>query len=297
MAMNYHRLKDRVKGIIPLSVKKVRRRLFPNLANPDSKLGLQFLSYAREFSKHIGGKPEAFERSLDRLIKTGNFECNDVYLDLLDAFLPGYEGDLYRYYTYQQFLILFRFLQYPFLNPGMAEYTIPYQRGISALEQLDVVDYGSGIPYGLIECLATKAKSIRSATLIDLDLIHVDFVEFVIGRIAPGFHLTLHRLRDPEEFPSLTGPYNFFFGKDIFEHLHRPDEKLRQLMQYSAKTSFCYFDFNDKGTVIYQHVTPGIGYLTQIMNELGFETRSNIHNLLEFAKSPQELISKSRIVS
>ena len=153
------------------------------------------------------------------------------------------------------------------------------------LNEAYVLEYGCGIPYGLIESLLIQKQRIKSITLIDLDLIHMDFTEFVVNKIAPDVHLDIYRLRDTEAFPELSGSYNFIFGKDIFEHLHNPEDKLRKLMSYSADKSICYFDFKYKGAKIHQHITPDIRYLAEVMEELGFENRGDVDGLTEFTKN------------
>jgi hypothetical protein len=280
-------LKKIIYEITPPWLLKLGKRVLTGAPLPKirSDTGQLFLKYAREFSATVGGKPEAFDRSLDGLIGAGDSRCVAVCADLLDAFMPGYERNLFQYYIYQQYYILFRFLQYPFLYP-LAVYTASYQKGLSLLDEAHVLDYGCGVPYGLIMTLLSEPqRRIKSVTLVDLDLIHMDFAEFVIRKIAPDMPLDIYRLRDTEVFPGLKGPYNFFFGKDIFEHLLDPEEKLRRLMSYSADASVCYFDFGDKGPVIYQHITPDLRYLAQVMERLGFQASGQLSSLTEFRRN------------
>lgn len=268
------------------AIQKKGKRVFAKFTDSSkSDIGELFLNYAQEFSIKIGWKSEAFDRSLKAKIKAGDNQSIKSNADLLDAFFPNYEQDLYHYYSLQQYDMLFRFLQYPFLDPSLESYIMPYKKGLAFLEGAQCLDYGSGIPYGLIACLLTQPQTIKSITLIDLDLIHVDFVEFVIKKIVPDIDLEIYRLRDTEIFPDLKGSYNFFFGKDIFEHLHKPENKLQKLMSYSAGKSICYFDLKNRGAIIYQHLTPRLDYLVQEMEKLGFCITGRVGDLLEFKRN------------
>jgi hypothetical protein len=250
-----------------------------------SDYGELFLTYIRDFCLSIGGNPLAFDRSLEESIRLCNDNSLKINKELLDAFFPDYQNNLYKYYVLQQYDILYRFLQYPFLDPTLAEYITPYNKGISKVGEVNVIEYGCGIPYGLIITLLSKPEKIKTITLIDLDLIHMDFVEFVIKRIAPTIDLRVHRLRDNNLFPELSGSYNFFFGKDIFEHLYSPEIKLKKLLSYSSEKAICYFDFNNKGQILHQHITPSLEYLFEVMRESKFVTGPNLFGLTEFSKN------------
>lgn len=113
-------------------------------------------------------------------------------------------------------------------------------------------------------------------------MVHVGFVEFLIKKIAPNVSLKIHRVRDTDIFPTLDGKYNFFFGKDVFEHLSDPLKNLKELMRYSKPEATCYFDFLDYGEKIYQHITPNVDFLSDEMIKLGFQKGKDIHGMTEF---------------
>jgi hypothetical protein len=280
-------MKEILQEIIPPFLYKLGKYVYArsHSQKTDTVMGKLVLNWVTEFSESIYAKPEAFECRLSKLIQTGDNSCSILYGDLLDAFMPNYERDLFQYYTYQQYFSLFRFLQYPFLNPELNEYVLPYKKGISTVNEARILEYGCGIPYGLIECLLTQPQRIKSIDLIDLDLIHMDFTEFVIRKISPDVPLNIYRLRNTETFPELNDSYNLFYGKDIFEHLHNPAEKLIKLMIHRAEPCVCYFDFRDRGEKIYQHVTKDISCLDKVMEDLGFKAMSKIYGITEFIKS------------
>jgi len=89
--------------------------------------GSFYLEQAKELSTLIQGDIGAFDRALVTAIKKGEFP-GKLYQEILSAFMPDYERDLFPFYQNQQFLILFRFLQYPF-RYGLDAYVKPYERG------------------------------------------------------------------------------------------------------------------------------------------------------------------------
>ena len=241
------------------------------------------LNSAIEYSKIIEGDFNSFDRRLSDLIKNPDNDCNSIIQDVLTAFMPKYKENLYEYYKEQQYLIFYRFLVYPYTS-NLNGYIIPYEKGLKIVKNADILDYGCGIPYGLIYSLVNHKKYINSITLIDLDLVHMKFTEFLIKKIAPKVNLTIYKLRDAEKFPDLNSEYNFFYGKDIFEHLRNPLDNLKKLLSYSKPETVCYFDFADHGEKIYQHVSPNISFFTNEMIKMGFNKTGKVSSLTEFIK-------------
>jgi hypothetical protein len=284
--MNKTEFKQSIKMLTPpllwnhtIGMKEKRRK------NIDNEFANFILDSAIEYSKHIEGDTGSFDRRLRSLITTDASEndCNSIIQDILTAFMPKYEKNLYQYYKNQEYLIFYRFLTYPF-NCDMSVYFLPYKAGLARFQSNDILDYGSGIPYGLINSLLNNRSSINSIALIDLDLIHFDFVQFLIKRIAPDVKLNIYKATDTESFPEIEGKYNFFYGKDIFEHLSAPLENLRKLMSYSKQEAVCYFDFQDHGEKIYQHITPDIAFLSEEMVKMGFQFGTKTSGLSEFER-------------
>lgn len=240
------------------------------------------LSSAIQYSKEIDGDVSSFDRNLTHLIKNPTSNCNSIIQDILTAFMTDYKSNLYQYYKNQEYLIFYRFLSYPFIDSLSAQ-LLPYKKGLSYYNTYDILDYGSGIPYGLINALREN-KPIRSVTLIDLDLAHVNFVKFLILKIAPKIELNIYKITDTNIFPKIDGKFNFFYGKDIFEHLKDPLENLKKLMECAMPETVCYFDFQHHGEIIYQHVSPDLPFLSEEMVKMGFRKGEFIEGLSEFFK-------------
>ncbi len=274
--------KNFIKKVIPRSILSYRSKL-------KAKRGVNhdfanfILNSAIEYCKQINGDVSSFDRNLTRLIKNAENDCNSIIQDILTAFMPDFKNNLYEYYRNQEYLIFYRFLSYPF-SSDLSAYFLPYQKGLSKYETYDILDYGAGVPYGLINSLLKENNRIRSITLVDLDLVHVHFVEFLIRKIAPNVQLNIYKITDTNDFPSIEGKFNFFYGKDIFEHLHDPLKNLKKLIDYSMPETVCYFDFNDHGEIIYQHLSPDLVFLSQEMTNMGFQKGNNIAGLTEFIK-------------
>jgi len=278
-----------------MKIREVNRYLLNSIPKPfkyalqkhTRRINFTFANYildsAYEWSKMINGDTTCFNRRLRKLIIRNNTDCNTTIQDILTAFMPDYRNNLYEYYKNQEYLIFYRFLTYPFTQ-DMSSYIIPYENALLNLESSDICDYGAGVPYGLIFSLLNNKGRINSITLIDLDLVHVDFVAYLINKISPNVKLRIIRLRDATSFPKLEGQYNLFYGKDIFEHLNDPLKNLGELLSYSKDQSICYFDFNDHGEMIYQHITPNIEYLKGEMEKLGFRYSNKVCGMSEFVK-------------
>lgn len=280
--MIVYQLKQHIKKVIPKFILD-----YWSKATEKRKVNHHFANFildsAIEYSKKINGDVSSFDRNLKGLIKNRGNECNSIIQDILTAFMHDYKNNLFRYYKNQEYLIFYRFLSYPFSGSLSAQF-LPYQKGLLRYKSYDILDYGSGIPYGLINSLLKENNPIRSITLVDLDLVHLDFVEFLIRKIAPNIPLSFYKLTDTEFFPNIDGKFNFFYGKDIFEHLDDPLKNLKKLMDCSMPEAVCYFDFNDHGEVIYQHIAPNLIFLSSEMVKMGFLKGENVSGLSEFIK-------------
>lgn len=281
--MKKNEMRNYIKKIIPKFVlnylikKRIRKKINFEFAN-------FILNSAIEYSIKINGDASSFDRRLRNLIINSENDCNSIIQDILTAFMPNYENNLYQYYKNQEYLIFYRFLTYPF-SGDLSNYFLPFEKALSRFKSNDILDYGAGIPYGLIYSLLNKKNAINSITLIDLDLIHLDFVQFLINKIAPNIKLNIYKIIDTDSFPKLEGKYNFFYGKGIFEHLKNPLKNLKELMNYSKPEAICYFDFNDQGEKIYQHITPHIEFLSDEMIKMGFRSGGIVSGLSEFVRN------------
>jgi hypothetical protein len=201
--------------------------------------------------------------------------------------MPHYEHNLYKYYRQQQYLILLTFLSYAFQGPGsLGAYVQPYVNSSSKLSKLRILDYGAGLAFGPIHLLRTCPEKVESITIVDLDLIHTDIVEYILSGLCPDGAITVMRVYNPKTIPDFGNrTFNLIYGKDIFEHLHNPERLLRTILKKAEPSCIGYFDINDHGEKYLQHVNPQLSHLSQIIREYSFMPHGKVTGLSEFVKT------------
>lgn len=102
----------------------------------------------------------------------------------------------------------------------------------------------------------------------------------MLGREAVHFV----RTTDADAIPQIRGPFNFCFGKDIFEHLNDPRSHLRNILKETADRTVCYFDFTDDGERYLQHVTPTLSPLAKDLASCNFEAIGQIRGMSGFLR-------------
>jgi hypothetical protein len=252
----------------------------------DSELGRFILEAARQYSREIGGRPDGFrECVMDCIINRDKLKLfNEVHQHLQTVFMPNYEARLFEYYKSAEYLLLLSFLSYPFV--GLATHVDPFILASTRLGSLDVLDYGAGIPFGIIHLLRTCPAKVRSVTLVDLDLVHAAFSEHILRSLAPGVPLTCFKLRDPESIPDFgSRRFNLLYGKDIFEHLKEPERVFRAMLSRADKECLGFFDLRHHGERYLQHVSPDVTYLAGIAKENAFEPAGEFAGLSVFSRS------------
>lgn len=255
----------------------------------ETELGEFVLAQAGEFCRQQGGEAAALAAGpLQEIIRlqTGLTGVSEAHQYLQTAFLPHYEHQLYEYYRQQQYLMLLGFLSYPWRGPGcLRAYVEPLQRAGARLDRLRVLDYGAGIPYGLLHLLRTTPEKVERVTLVDLDLVHADFTAGLITRMWPGIPCRMVRLRDTEQ-PADLGEdrFNVIYGKDVFEHVHDPAGLLTMLLAHAEPACLCYFDLRDHGVRHLQHVTPQLAPLQEIVARQDFHATGPVSVVTEFVR-------------
>jgi hypothetical protein len=255
------------------------------ISTRDLELGRFILEAARQYSRAIGGRPDGFRESVvDCIIHRDKLRLfNEVHQHLQTIFTPNYEERLFDYYQSAQYLLLLSFLSYPFA--GLAPHVEPFVLAATRLRSLDVLDYGAGIPYGIIHLLRTCPDRVRSLTVVDLDLVHTSFSEHVLKSLAPGISLTYFKLRAPEEIPDFgERKFNLLYGKDIFEHLKKPELVFRAMLSKAAPECLGFFDLRHHGERYLQHVSPDVTWLVEITKQYGFERARDVAGLSMFRK-------------
>lgn len=279
------------KRLLPNWAKnQLKKILVPKaIRNRDYDLGVYILEKTRDFSRDRGGRPESLQTSR---LKDCIFhakcltEMNEAHQYIQTALMPHYEQNLYAYYR-QQYLILLTFLSYAFRgSDSLASHIQPYITASSKLPNMRILDYGAGLAFGLIHLLRTCPEKVESITIVDLDLIHTDLVEYILSGLCPDAVITIMRVTNPEIIPDFGDrTFNLIYGKDIFEHIHDPERLLRTILSKAEPSCIGYFDINDHGEKYLQHVHPQLSYLSQIICEYSFVPHGRVKGLSEFVKT------------
>jgi hypothetical protein len=149
-----------------------------------------------------------------------------------------------------------------------------------------ILDYGAGLPFGIIHLLRTCPEKIESITIVDMDLVHTEFAEFILSDLCPDTRINFIKVTDPAKVPDFQDrTFNIIYGKDIFEHLHHPERYLRAILDGAEDICYCYFDFTDHGERWLQHVNPDLSHLQTITRDYFFKAIGKIGNLSEFVRA------------
>jgi len=285
-------LLSRARRMLPEGPKALLRRFLVRKVAPydEHELGVYVLQRAEEFCKGRGGHPEALQavRLRKSILRQRHLEhTSEAHQYLQTAFMPDYEQSLFEYYQQQQFLMLLAFLGYPFRGPGcLCSHVDPFLVASSRLPGIRALDYGAGIPYGLIHLLRTCPEKIESITIVDLDLVHTELSEYILSQLAPDKEITFLRITDAESVPDLGGrAFNLIYGKDIFEHVHDPERLLRVMLDRAAPSCLAYFDIRDHGAKYLQHVHPQLSHLSRVVCERSFKSDGQVGGLSEFVRN------------
>lgn len=259
--------------LVPASVRRAVKTARHG-EGPEADLGRFVMSQVADYARSTGGDATApTQPAVEAFLRNpaGIRAASEAQQYIMTAFQPDFEGNLYPFYKQQEYMMLLAFLSYPFRGHGSLNAQIQtYGAAADALPELDIVDYGAGMPFGLIHLLRTRPDAVKSVTLVDLDLIHTRLSEHIVRGFI-GDRLTMIRKTDPESIPSLgRKTFNFCFGKDIFEHLTDPVPHLENILKATAKEAICYFDFTDHGEKYLQHVTPTLSPLSAVVEAHGF---------------------------
>lgn len=255
---------------------------YPVAATAFHEFGQLLLDETKRFLQSRGPLDEAKWSAVARGVRSGQTRF-EYYTQMLGAFMPDYTDRLFEYYQSVQYIMLHRFLEYPFLEGFLAKRATPYVRGLSRLNDADVLDYGCGLPLGLLYALHRRAGTIRSITLVDLDVIHMELAEWMIRKWAPGCELTVHRLRDVDAAPKLAGGYSLIYAGDVFEHLRDPQPCLRNVLAGAGEQCLFYADLCEHEPSD-QHLTRNTGHLRSVVAESGFAVDVEYQGLTEFSR-------------
>jgi hypothetical protein len=132
--------------------------------------------------------------------------------------------------------------------------------------------------------------------VVDLDLVHTAFSEYVLKSMAPEVPLTYLKLRDPDAIPHFGAQkFNLVYGKDIFEHLKKPELVFRAMLTSAAPECVGFFDLRHHGARYLQHVTPDVTWLAGLAKQHSFERAGEVAGLSMFCNFPQNSPSSNNL--
>jgi hypothetical protein len=213
-------------------------------------------------------------------------QANRYIGDLWYAFAPDFAarlGDYYRYTDLQLTLTLFAYST----NAALLEanFLRPYRVASERLGRFSILELGAGLPHGILHgVFSGNAASYSSITTVDIDGVPARFFEFFCRR-----HRIDHRwiTAAAGEAARLSGgPFDFVFAKDVFEHLTNPLPALDEVLRCASSRAMLALDLEDKGAVVYQHVSPMLAPLRDGVSAAGFTLIEQTGNLLLYERRP-----------
>jgi hypothetical protein len=121
-------------------------------------------------------------------------------------------------------------------------------------------------------------------TSVDIDGVPASFFETFCRRHAvPHRWIRATAGRTPQLADS--GPFDFVFAKDVFEHLTEPAAALDEVLAHASDRAVLALDLDDKGPVAYQHVSPVLAPLRNRVAKAGFLPVERTGNLSIFARA------------
>jgi SAM-dependent methyltransferase len=203
--------------------------------------------------------------------------------DLWYLFAPDFARRLPDYYRYTDLQLTLTLLTYA-TNESLldANYLRPYARAREQFGACTVLEIGAGIPHGLLHTVYSGGVEFCTAlTTVDIDGVPARFVEFFCRR-----HQIDHRwiVATAGESAPLgdIGKFDFIFAKDVFEHLHDPRTAVDDVIRCASERALLALDLDDKGAVVYQHVSPVLAPLRNAVQSAGFELLEQTGNMSLF---------------
>ena len=217
-----------------------------------------------------------------------------LVMDAVNLSLPGHqsENQIEKYYQLNQNLFIIRYLQYPLLSEDYLKIIpTPYFVAVKKLSKIRYCELGPGIPHGLFYLLfklGTKfASQLESIELFDYGLIYRDITFKLLVYLFPNTEVII-RDSNANSLPQPETNPNFFYAKDIFEHLHHPREFLKSIIDSMSKEALIAVDIKDRMPESYQHVTLKLSYLQEMIENHGFIHEMNTTRVKIFYRNGNE---------
>lgn len=204
--------------------------------------------------------------------------------DLWYAFAPDFAARLDDYYRYTDLQLTLTLFAYS-ANAAMLEqnYLRPYRIAKDRLGRFAVLEVGAGFPHGILHgVFSGEATAYASVTTVDIDGVPARCFEFFCRR-----HRIPHQwIKAVAGAPSAIGggPFDFVFAKDVFEHLTDPMPVLDDILRVASSRAILALDLEDKGDVVYQHVSPALAPLRERVQSAGFTLVEQTGNIFLYER-------------
>ena len=200
--------------------------------------------------------------------------------DLWYLFAPDFAQRLPDYYRYTDLSLTLTLLTYATNEPLLtANYLRPYALARQRFDRFAVLEIGAGIPHGFLHAVYQHGPAFCSQlTTVDIDGVPARFVEFFCRRHHID-HRWIVAVAGQATPLGDIGPFDFVFAKDVFEHLQDPERAVRDLIRCASDRALLALDLDDKGAVVYQHVSPVLAPLLGPVVSAGFELVEHTGNM------------------
>ena len=205
--------------------------------------------------------------------------------DLWYLFAPDFATRLDEYYRYTDLQLTLTLFTYSG-NAALldANYLRPYRIARERLGRFSILEVGAGLPHGLLYgVFANDPLPCTSLTTVDIDGVPARFVAFFCRRHGIP-HRWIVATAGQATAVGADGSFDFVFAKDIFEHLVDPVPALDDLLRSASNRAILALDLDDKGEVVYQHVSPALGPLRQRVAAAGFHAIEQTGNVTLFER-------------
>jgi SAM-dependent methyltransferase len=200
--------------------------------------------------------------------------------DLWYLFAPDFAQRLPDYYRYTDLQLTLTLLSYATSESLLnTNYLRPYRLARQRLGQFSVLELGAGIPHGLLHTVYKEGPTFCTAlTSVDIDGVPARFLEFFCRRHHIN-HRWIMAIAGQATPLGAIGRFDFIFAKDVFEHLHDPEPAVDDVLRCASNRALLALDLDDKGAVVYQHVSPALGPLRDAVRSAGFELVEQTGNM------------------
>jgi hypothetical protein len=204
--------------------------------------------------------------------------------DLWYLFAPDFTRRLDEYYRAQDFALTLTLLSYASNVPLLeANYRRPYRFARERLTRFTVLELGAGIPHGFLDLLRQEGTGFCDHLVaVDIDGLPARITACCCRRHEVSF---AQMTAVAGAAPALaTRPIDFVFAKDVFEHLTDPAAAVDQVLACASERAVLALDLDDKGPVVYQHVSPALEPLKSRVAAAGFMLAEHTGNMSIFVR-------------